>query len=106
MSKKKHTFTEQEDNVICTFVRLYHFNIAFGLRRASQYTAIKHSLVLARYYRSLRNHKKIFVFNYGSSEIWNTKVITHNSLMNISEKEPTMTIGAFEELERRVWWGD
>lgn len=103
--KVKHVFTEQQDNLICTFVKLYHFNIQFGLRRASEKMGIKRSLVYARYYRYLRDSKKIFVFTFGSKEIWNTKRIHANDLEQLIKDEPKVITDQFDVLEHRVWWG-
>lgn len=107
MGKIKHKFTEQQDNLICTFVKLYHFNISFGVKRASEFLGIKYSLVLARYYKKLRNSKKVFVFTFGDKEVWNTKRINYTDLEKLRQFEPKIgTTEAFPELEHRIWWGD
>lgn len=101
---KKYNFTEIQDNLICTFIQLYHFNVSYGITRASQVTGIKRSLILNRYYRILRDNKKIFSFKFGGKEIWNTKRIITSDILNFKQYEPKPIISRFEELENRNWW--
>lgn len=102
--RKQHTFTQQQDNLICTFVRLYRFNVAYGLKRASEYTGIKRSLIVSRYYNYLRNHKQIFSVEFGNQIIWNTRAMRSIELDDLRKFETVVTDIEFDDLEKRAWW--
>lgn len=102
--KTRHTFTQQQDNLICTFVRLYRFNVAYGLKRASEYTGIRRSLVVSRYYNYLRNHKQIFSVEFGNQTIWNTRAMKSAELDELRKFEELIPDIEFESLEKRAWW--
>ena len=104
--KTFHKFTQQEDNLICTFVKLYRFNVAYGLTRASEYTGIKRSAILSRYYKVLRNSRQIFSVDFGDTVIWNTRAIGKKELDNLSKYEKVDRSQTFEELDKRAWWKD
>lgn len=102
--KTKHTFTQQQDNLICTFVKLYRFNVAYGLKRASEYTGIKQSLIVSRYYNYLRNHKQIFSVFFGEKVIWNTRAMKSSELDELRKFETIVPDTNFDDLEKRAWW--
>lgn len=104
--KTYHKFTQQEDNLICTFVRLYRFNVAYGLTRASEYMGIRRSTISARYYRFLRNTRQIFSVDFGDKVIWNTRAISKDELENLSKYEKIDRSQTFEEMDNRAWWKD
>ena len=85
-------FTEQESNLICTFVRLYSFNIKFGLSRASYMLRKSYSSVASHYYRKLRKERNIFSVQFGDIEIWNSRRITEQQIhnLNLTEHEPQL----------------
>ena len=101
---KKHTFTQQQDNLICTYVRLYRFNVAYGLKRASDCMHIKLSLIVSRYYRHLRNSRQIFSVEFGDKVIWNTRAMKSTELDELRKFEKVVPDMEFEELEKRAWW--
>lgn len=88
----KRSFTEQEDNLICTFIRLYSFNIRFGLIRASQMLNTTYYSVSSRYYNKLRHEREIFSVKFGEIEIWNSRRITEQQIHNLHliEHEPQL----------------
>lgn len=102
----RHRFTEQQDNIICTFVKLYRFNVAFGLKRASEYLGLRIGVVTNRYYNHLRNTRQIFSVEFGERIIWNTRAINKNELEELKQFEPKIkkSVEKFEELEVRNWW--
>jgi hypothetical protein len=102
--KTKHTFTEQQDNLICTFVRLYRFNVSYGLKRASEYTGIRKGLIVGRYYRYLRNNKEIFSVEFGDRKIWNTRAMKSIDLDDLRKYESIVPGMEFDQLDKRVWW--
>lgn len=104
--RKQHKFTEKQDNIICTFVKLYRFNVAFGLHRASEYTGIKKSLIVSRYYRHLRNSREIFSVEFGDRVIWNTRAISKDELQSLSKYEKINKSQSFEKMDNRAWWKD
>jgi hypothetical protein len=100
----KHKFTQQQDNLICTFVWLYKFNVAFGLKRASEYTGIRKSLVVSRYYRHLRNTRQIFSVEFGDHVIWNTRTMKASDLEELQKFEKIVPDMEFDNLGKRAWW--
>jgi hypothetical protein len=102
--KTTQKFTQQQDNLICTFVRLYRFNVAYGLKRASEFTGIKRSLVVSRYYRHLRNNKQIFSVEFGDRVIWNTRAMKSTDLDELRKFEKFVPGMEFDDLEKRAWW--
>lgn len=101
-----HKFTEQQDNLICTFVKMYRFNVAYGLTRASEYLGIRRSMVHSRYYNHLRNTRQIFSSEFGDHVIWNTRAISKDELEGLSKFEKINDGQTFEELDKRAWWKD
>ena len=102
---QKNQFNQQQDNLICTFVWIYQFNVSYGLRRASEYLGLSYASVSSRYYNVLRNEKKIFKQWFGGKEIWNTKRLSKDDLQDLRQYEPDIKPIEFEELENRKWWG-
>ena len=102
--KTYHKFSEREDNLICTFVKMYRFNVAYGITRASEHTGIRRAIVSNRYYNHLRNTKKIFSVEFGDQLMWNTRSISKIDLENLSKYESIKVEKIFEELDNRVWW--
>lgn len=104
--KTYHKFTEQQDNIICTFVKLYRFNVAYGLTRASEYLGIRRSMVHSRYYNHLRNTREIFSVEFGTRVIWNTRAINKDELEQLKNYEPKIKKRPedFKEMDLRAWW--
>lgn len=102
--KTYHKFTEQQDNIICTFVKLYRFNVGYGLKRASEYTGIRRSIIVSRYYKHLRNSKEIFSVNFGDKIIWNTRSMSSKDLDELRKFEKLPKDIKFEDLQDRAWW--
>lgn len=102
--KVYNKFTEQQDNIICTFVRLYCFNVGYGLLRASQYLGLRYSTVSSRYYKVLRDTRKIFGYSFGDKMVWNTRSIPKKELEELKAHEGTIDAGMFNELDNRRWW--
>jgi hypothetical protein len=99
-------FTEQQDNIICTFVRMYSFNVGYGLLRASQYLGLRYSTVSSRYYKSLRDTRKIFGHTFGDKMVWNTRSIARKQLEELKSHEGTINANLFDELDKRDWWNE
>lgn len=102
--KTYHKFTEQQDNLICTFVKLYRFNVAYGLKRASEYMGIRKGIIISRYYNHLRNSREIFSVDFGDKVIWNTRAISKDELEGLSKFEKIDHGQTFEKLDKRAWW--
>ena len=102
--KTYNKFTEQQDNIICTFVRLYSFNVGYGLLRASQYLGLRYSTVSSRYYKVLRDTRKIFGYSFGDKMVWNTRSIPRKELEELKAYEGTINADMFNELDKRNWW--
>lgn len=94
-----NSFTQQEDNLICTFVKLYSFNIKFGLNRASQMLGKSFGSISHRYYHKLRAEREIFSVKFGDIEIWNSRRITESDInkLNLTEHEPELTEPQYAE---------
>jgi hypothetical protein len=99
-------FTEQQDNLICTFVKLYCFNVSYGLLRASQHLSLRYSTVSNRYYKKLRDTRQIFGYLFGDKVIWNTRSIAKNDLDKFKSYEGVINAELFEDLDNRKWWDD
>lgn len=99
-----HKFTQQQDNLICTFVWLYKFNVSYGLKRASEYTGIRIGLVVSRYYRHLRNTRQIFSVEFGDHLIWNTRAMKASEIDELRKYEKVVPGMEFDELDNRAWW--
>lgn len=99
-------FTEQQDNLICTFVKMYRFNVGYGLTRASEYLGIRRSIVQHRYYSHLREKRQIFSSEFGDHVIWNTRAISKHELEGLSKFEKIGNGQTFEEMDKRAWWKD
>jgi hypothetical protein len=103
--RKTTVFTEQMDNIVCTFVKLYRFNVTYGLTRASQYLGIKRNVVANRYYYHLRNTREIFFVEFGDKVIWNTRAISSKELESLSKYEKIIVPESeYPSLENRAWW--
>jgi hypothetical protein len=102
--KVYNKFTEQQDNIICTFVRMYSFNVGYGLLRASQYLGLRYSTVSSRYYKVLRDTRKIFGYSFGDKMVWNTRSISRKELEELKAHEGTINAEMFNELDKRNWW--
>lgn len=102
----RHKFTQQQDNIICTFVRLYRFNVAYGLKRASEYLGLRIGVITSRYYNHLRNTREIFSVEFGSRVIWNTRAINKGELEELKRFEPKIKKKPeeFKEMDVRAWW--
>jgi len=103
----RHIFTNQQDNIICTFVKLYKFNVSYGLKRASEYLGIRKGVIVNRYYNHLRNSREIFYSEFGNRVIWNTRSINKDELDDLRKFEPKIVkkrIETFESLDKRNWW--
>lgn len=104
--KVYHKFTEKEDNLICTFIKLYRFNVAYGLKRASEYLGIRKGLIVSRYYKHLRNSREIFSVEFGDKLIWNTRSINKDELELLHKFEKIEKNQTFETMSNRSWWKD
>ena len=83
----KNQFIEQQDNIICTFVRLYDFNVNFGLKRASEYLGLSHSSVKNRYYTKLRPNRLVFETVIGRSVFINQRRFTDRDFEKMRKED-------------------
>lgn len=101
MNKKQIKLTEQQENLICTFVRLYPFNISFALQRASEMVGVNLSTIRSRYYSRIRKQRKIFIVKFGEIEIINTSRMSSQEIVkyHLDKVEPNYS-EEFEKIEK------
>jgi hypothetical protein len=105
MKKVYHQFSEHQDKMICTFVRLYRFNVSYGLKRASEFLGLRLAVVISRYYNHLRNTRQIFSVEFGDQVIWNTRAISSKELDSLVKYEKiNVPESEYSSLEKRAWW--
>jgi hypothetical protein len=83
---------------------MYSFNVGYGLLRASQYLGLRYSTVSSRYYKVLRDTRKIFGYSFGDKMVWNTRSIPRKELEELKAYEGTINADMFNELDKRNWW--
>lgn len=96
-------YSEREDNLICTLVKMYNEIgcISIGIRRASYHLNREESSIRHRYYKVLRPNREVFSTQIGTTTVFNcaripSSVIYEN--LNFQEYEQRKLSAEEEEV--------